>query len=232
MRLGTQTLIQALQAISRSQQDINESSDQSDEDGPESEERCGQLSSSIHTLYRPVARSRRRPRRKTLDSSQPLADEADPEEPIDSEEGEDFENQLAPTMPTNESTAGSVQPNQDPTNIYNYTRPPTARSGSLSTIKLQRRVRLAEKLRDVFELPGIEEVWAELPCWLLRSVLLQGYMYLTNAHLCFFAHMPCREDQVLKSGSLNKKAQRTKRWIKHWFVLRNDALSWYQSSSV
>jgi hypothetical protein len=40
------------------------------------------------------------------------------------------------------------------------------------------------------------------------------------------------QDQVLKSGFLNKKAQRTKRWIKHWFILRNDALSWYQSSSV
>lgn len=36
---------------------------------------------------------------------------------------------------------------------------------------------------------------------------------------------------MLKSGTLNKKAQRTKRWIKHWFVLKNDALSWYQSSS-
>ena len=36
---------------------------------------------------------------------------------------------------------------------------------------------------------------------------------------------------MLKSGTLSKKAQRTKRWIKHWFVLKNDALSWYQSSS-
>lgn len=37
---------------------------------------------------------------------------------------------------------------------------------------------------------------------------------------------------MLKSGSLHKKAQRTKRWIKHWFILKNDALSWYQSSAV
>ncbi|KAJ7211964.1 hypothetical protein C8J57DRAFT_1539252 [Mycena rebaudengoi] len=43
-----------------------------------------------------------------------------------------------------------------------------------------------------------------------------GSMYLTNSYLCFFAHMPAREDQVLKSGSLEKKA-RTKRWIKHCF---------------
>jgi hypothetical protein len=26
-----------------------------------------------------------------------------------------------------------------------------------------------------------------------RDIVLQGYMYLTNAHLCFFAHMPSRE---------------------------------------
>lgn len=48
-----------------------------------------------------------------------------------------------------------------------------------------------------------------MPCWLLRSVceselalystrvsslpVLQGYMYLTNTYLCFFAHMPSRE---------------------------------------
>lgn len=83
----------------------------------------------------------------------------------------------------------------------------------------------------------------------LSPVVLQGYMYLTNSYMCFFAHMPSREvssffnnsfssltasqkDQILKSGSLNKRAQRTKRWIKHWFILKNDALSWYQSSSV
>ena len=68
--------------------------------------------------------------------------------------------------------------------------------------------------------------------WVIVFLVLQGYMYLTNSHLCFFAHLPSREDQVLKSGSLNKKTQRTKRWVKHWFVLKNDVLSWYQSSSV
>jgi sterol 3beta-glucosyltransferase len=56
-------------------------------------------------------------------------------------------------------------------------------------------------------------------------------MYLTNSHLCFFAHIPAREDQVLKSGSMYKKTTRTKRWVKRWFVLKNDVLSWYQSSS-
>ncbi|KAG8908117.1 Sterol 3-beta-glucosyltransferase [Tulasnella sp. 403] len=109
--------------------------------------------------------------------------------------------------------------------------PTPARQGSMASVRLKRKVRLAEKLREVFELKEVEEVVAEMPCWLLRSVLLQGYMYLTSSHLCFFAHMPSREDQVLKSGSLSKKTSRTKRWSKHWYVLKNDVLSWYQSSA-
>lgn len=55
---------------------------------------------------------------------------------------------------------------------------------------------------------------------------------MTCASLCHETHhLAPIQDQVLKSGSLSKKASRTKRWIKHWFILKNDALSWYQSSS-
>lgn len=51
-----------------------------------------------------------------------------------------------------------------------------------------------------------------MPCWLMRSVreysypliwyedgsspncaVLQGYIYLTDSYLCFFAHMPSKE---------------------------------------
>ncbi|KAG9015195.1 Sterol 3-beta-glucosyltransferase [Tulasnella sp. JGI-2019a] len=107
----------------------------------------------------------------------------------------------------------------------------TRPTDNMASIRLRRKARLAHKLQDVFNLRQEEEVIAEMPCWLLRSVLLQGYMYVTAKHLCFFAHMPAREDQVLKSGSLSKKASRTKMWNKHWFVLKNDVLSWYSSSA-
>lgn len=30
----------------------------------------------------------------------------------------------------------------------------------------------------------------EYPCWLLKTVLLQGYMYVTTNHLCFYAYLP------------------------------------------
>ncbi|KAF5384699.1 hypothetical protein D9757_006248 [Collybiopsis confluens] len=252
MRVGTQTLIQALQALPwASDQDHDDDianhdpsalteepeglgGGSSDEDYP-----SPHLASSIHTIYRPVARSRRISLSTGSRSRLPIRESSD--ETVQSEEdsepeAEDFED-------TTPKPAEAVAPPHLQLRSVSYmslssSRLPNkvsmSRSGSMATVKQERRTKLAAKLREIFELEGIEAVHAalaELPCWLLRSVLLQGYMYLTNTFLCFFAHMPSREDQILKSGSLNKKAQRTKRWIKHWFVLKNDALSWYQSSS-
>ena len=66
---------------------------------------------------------------------------------------------------------------------------------------------LARKLKEIFEFDEPEEVvegrllpffWPgtlliimpEYPCWLLQSVLLQGYLYITSRHLCFYAYLP------------------------------------------
>ncbi|KAK7058363.1 Sterol 3-beta-glucosyltransferase [Paramarasmius palmivorus] len=249
MRAGTQTLIQALQAIPWTADPDNDDEvldhglPQTSDTESESEEGEGKqptLASSIHTIHRPVARSMRmstsgKGRARTrLPNLPPGSDEEGPssentQSDDDVEDVPDFE-EGTPKAPELDKLPKLSQkspqiPSKLPERIY------MSRSGSMATVRLQRRTKLAQKLREVFDLEGIDEVRAEMPCWLLRSVLLQGYMYLTNSYLCFFAHMPSREDQVLKSGSLNKKAQRTKRWIKHWFVLKNDALSWYQSSS-
>jgi sterol 3beta-glucosyltransferase len=58
-----------------------------------------------------------------------------------------------------------------------------SRSGSMATVRVKRRARLADKLRDVFELPGITEVVAELPCWLLRSIR-EYHLSRTTTDLC------------------------------------------------
>ncbi|KAJ6604204.1 glycosyltransferase family 1 protein [Mycena vulgaris] len=244
MRAGTQTLIQALQALPWTDPDneddvMPQTLSPVDSDSDEEGKPDNRLASSIHTIYRPLARSQRLnhpgqgPRRKAL-PQYPTVSEEDPASDAtlgssEEQDAEDFE-EATPRPPYSERPVPLHERLQQQSD--SMTIPPAMmRSGSMATVRIQRRVRLAEKLKQVFDLEGIEEVWAEMPCWLLRSVLLQGYLYLTNSYLCFFAHMPTREDQVLKSGSLNKKAQRTKRWIKHWFVLKNDALSWYQSSS-
>lgn len=94
-----------------------------------------------------------------------IEDEPTPEEHVLSDEDieEDFEpsshsrkheghrmSLTLPPLPELDQPAGSVHvPKQPPT-----------RSGSMATVKVQRRARLAEKLRDIFELPGISEVIA------------------------------------------------------------------------
>ncbi|KAJ7630514.1 glycosyltransferase family 1 protein [Roridomyces roridus] len=240
MRAGTQTLIQALQALPWTDPDneddvIPQTLSPVDSDSDEEEGKpADRLASSIHTLYRPLARSHKlnHPhRRQTLPQYAVSEEEPASDVTMGSEEDHDEDFEEATPRPAYAERPVPLSERLQHHKDGMALPPSMMRAGSMATVKLQRRVRLAEKLKQVFDLDGIEEVWAEMPCWLLRSVLLQGYMYLTNSYLCFFAHMPAREDQVLKSGSLNKKAQRTKRWIKHWFVLKNDALSWYQSSS-
>lgn len=49
---------------------------------------------------------------------------------------------------------------------------------------------LAMRLMEIFHFDEAEEVLQEYPCWLLKSVLLQGYMYITQKHICFYAYLP------------------------------------------
>tara|TARA_R110002003_G_scaffold433_3_gene19711 strand:+ start:6276 stop:7262 length:987 start_codon:yes stop_codon:yes gene_type:complete len=51
-------------------------------------------------------------------------------------------------------------------------------------------VTLATRLQQIFEFEHAEEVISEYPCWLLQSILLQGYMYITQKHICFYAYIP------------------------------------------
>jgi sterol 3beta-glucosyltransferase len=58
----------------------------------------------------------------------------------------------------------------------------------------------AEKMRELFELPSAEMIktgWhssfrlmVEFPAWLVKNVMIQGYMCLTEKHICFFAQLP------------------------------------------
>ncbi|KAF9586552.1 Sterol 3-beta-glucosyltransferase [Lunasporangiospora selenospora] len=54
---------------------------------------------------------------------------------------------------------------------------------------------VAEKLRAAFE----------YSCWLARSVLLPGYMYLTSNHICFYANLPSSPDVYYPLKSIDLK---------------------------
>ena len=49
---------------------------------------------------------------------------------------------------------------------------------------------LAIRLMEIFEFDEPEQVIEEYPCWLLQSVLLQGYLYITAKHICFYSYLP------------------------------------------
>ncbi|KAI8605057.1 hypothetical protein EDD21DRAFT_173504 [Dissophora ornata] len=86
---------------------------------------------------------------------------------------------------------------------------------------------IAQKLQAAFGYPEVEEFIGEYSCWLARSVLLPGYMYLTVNHICFYANLPSNLDVIQKEGFFSKKSKTTKQFTRHWFILKNDVLSYY-----
>ena len=88
-------------------------------------------------------------------------------------------------------------------------------------------VSLEEALMKIFDLAEEEEVLAEYSCWLMQSVLLQGYLYITSKHICYFAYLPKKSDNIAKSGHLSKKGKSNPRYSRYWVVLQGDVLSYY-----
>ena len=92
-------------------------------------------------------------------------------------------------------------------------------------------VSLEQRLKEIFSLHDAEEVVAEYPFWLLQSVLLQVFMYITSKHLCFYAYLPKKSSIVAKSGHLSKRGKQNPRYNRYWFRLQGDVLSYYTDPS-
>ncbi|KAF2661730.1 glycosyltransferase family 1 protein [Lophiostoma macrostomum CBS 122681] len=90
-------------------------------------------------------------------------------------------------------------------------------------------VSLAQRLQQIFEFEELEEVISEYPCWLLQSILLQGYMYITQKHICFYAYLPKKHNDVSKTGYLSKRGR--SKYNRYWFILKGDVLAYYTNSS-
>ncbi|KAB5511732.1 glycosyltransferase family 1 protein [Coniochaeta sp. 2T2.1] len=89
---------------------------------------------------------------------------------------------------------------------------------------------LARRLKDIFLFDHPEEVIEEYPCWLLQHVLLQGYMYITAKHIAFYAYLPKKAHEVVKSGYLYKSGKRNPKFNRYWFRLKGDVFSYYKDS--
>lgn len=86
-------------------------------------------------------------------------------------------------------------------------------------------------LKEIFELDEAEEVIGEYPCWLLLSVLVDGYLYITSKHICFWAYLSKKADKVMKDGYMAKSGKRTSKYTRYWFRLKGDILSYYHDAS-
>lgn len=100
-----------------------------------------------------------------------------------------------------------------------------ANAGNAST----RAEALSARIQSIFNLPTSEKVQSCYSCWLFRSILLQGTVFLTTGHVLFYAYLPSKEDHIVKTGTIRKRTQKTYRFSRHWGVLRGRALSWYDS---
>ncbi|KAL8735643.1 MAG: hypothetical protein Q9166_000812 [cf. Caloplaca sp. 2 TL-2023] len=90
---------------------------------------------------------------------------------------------------------------------------------------------LAGRLMEIFGFGTPEEVISEYPCWLMQSVLLQGYLYITQAHICFYAYLPKKSNVIAKSGYLAKRGKQNPKFNRYWFILKGDVLSYFTNPS-
>ncbi|KAJ5661303.1 uncharacterized protein N7484_000675 [Penicillium longicatenatum] len=90
---------------------------------------------------------------------------------------------------------------------------------------------LSSRLMEMFGFERPEKVLVEYACALLQSMLLQGYMYVTEGHICFYAYLPKKSSVAIKSGYVSKRGRKNPKYNRYWFVLRGDVLSYYADPS-
>uniref|UniRef100_A0A060T134 Sterol 3-beta-glucosyltransferase n=1 Tax=Blastobotrys adeninivorans TaxID=409370 RepID=A0A060T134_BLAAD len=91
---------------------------------------------------------------------------------------------------------------------------------------------LTEKLRHQLGLTEDSVLVAEHSCWLFKSILSSGHLYITQDNVCFLAYLPIRKHTaVIRSGSLSKRSRRTPKYSRHWFILRENSLAYYSDAS-
>ncbi|GIJ82901.1 sterol 3-beta-glucosyltransferase [Aspergillus pseudoviridinutans] len=90
---------------------------------------------------------------------------------------------------------------------------------------------LSTRLMDMFGFDKPEKVLVEYACSLLQSMLLQGYMYVTEGHICFYAYLPKKSTVAIKSGYLYKRGRKNPKYSRYWFSLKGDVLSYYADPS-
>jgi sterol 3beta-glucosyltransferase len=90
---------------------------------------------------------------------------------------------------------------------------------------------LSARLKEMFGFEKPEKVLVEYACSLLQNILLQGYMYVTEGHICFYAYLPRKTTVSIRSGYLHKRGRKNPKYNRYWFSLKGDVLSYYTDPS-
>ncbi|KAL4959948.1 UDP-glucose:sterol glycosyltransferase [Aspergillus stella-maris] len=90
---------------------------------------------------------------------------------------------------------------------------------------------LSLQLMEMFHFAAPEKIIVEYPCSLLQNILLQGYMYVTEGHVCFYAYLPRTSTVAIKSGYIYKRGRRNPKYNRYWFTLKGDVFSYYANPS-
>lgn len=138
------------------------------------------LSSSIHTIHRPLARLNRRniPILSKLPSKRNEEDLLEDVSMSDDDNDNDFEASMSPPAHSSRISFKDGLPH----NPFEAMR---ERTGSMATIRLHRRTRLAEKLKEVYDLEDVREVWAGMSSSVFFVRSSDRIVYFRNALLAF-----------------------------------------------
>ncbi|OXV10789.1 hypothetical protein Egran_01449 [Elaphomyces granulatus] len=90
---------------------------------------------------------------------------------------------------------------------------------------------LSTRLMEIFGFEKPEKVIAEYACCLLQNVLLQGYMYVTEGHICFYAYLSQKSNAAVKTGYLAKRGRKNPKYNRYWFSLKGDVLTYFADPS-
>jgi len=120
------------------------------------------LSSSIHTIHRPLARSNRR--NIPIPSKHPSKKDGEDLLEDISMSDDEIENDFEETTSSPDALPSQIRQKSRMYLKVDAPRDPfepmRERTSSVATIRLHRRTRLAEKLKEVYDLEDVKEVWA------------------------------------------------------------------------
>lgn len=187
----------------------------------------GRLFKSMHKGFHP--RKSRSPSNDTMSSSQILAPRPSPHIVGDEEE----ESQQDAARSSGAPMMSRILMGEAEMAMSQHLQPVSEQEDGVSASKPKLGSEdLEQRLMDIFSHEEREAIIGEYPCCLLSSVLVQGHLYLTQKHVCFYAYLPKKAAKIALSGHLAKRGLRNPRYNRYYCELKGDVFAYYDNPST